>query len=285
MTCRPYDGRHTTVIQHKDGIMRLKDKVAIIVGGGQTPGETIGNGRATAMLFAREGAKVLVVDRDLASAEETVSIIADEGGTAAAAAADVTDEASLEKMIADCTDKWGRIDILHNNVGFSLAGGDAVIEDITVEAFDRVTAVNLRGMVITCKHVLPIMRAQKSGVILSISSMAVLDSYPYVTYKTSKAGVVAMTEQLAYMNADYGIRANVILPGLMNTPMAVESRITNSMTREDVIAARDAKVPLGRKMGSAWDVAYAALFLASDEAKFISGVTLPVDGGAAVRRG
>lgn len=265
--------------------MRLKDKVAIIVGGGQTPGETIGNGRATAMLFAREGAKVLVVDRDLASAEETVSIIADEGGTAAAAAADVTDEASLEKMIAGCTDKWGRIDILHNNVGFSLAGGDAVIEDITVEAFDRVTAVNLRGMVMTCKHVLPIMRTQNSGVILSISSMAVLDSYPYVTYKTSKAGVVAMTEQLAYMNADYGIRANVILPGLMNTPMAVESRITNTMTREDVIAARDAKVPLGKKMGSAWDVAYAALFLASDEAKFISGVTLPVDGGAAVRRG
>jgi len=265
--------------------MRLKDKVAIIVGGGQTPGETIGNGRATAMLFAREGAKVLVVDRDLASAEETVAIIADEGGTAAAAAADVTDEASLEKMIVGCTEKWGRIDILHNNVGFSLAGGDAVIEDITVEAFDRVTAVNLRGMVMTCKHVLPIMRAQKSGVILSISSMAVLDSYPYVTYKTSKAGVVAMTEQLAYMNADYGIRANVILPGLMNTPMAVESRITNTMTREDVIAARDAKVPLGKKMGSAWDVAYAALFLASDEAKFISGVTLPVDGGAAVRRG
>jgi len=285
MTCRPYDGRHTAVIQHKDGIMRLKDKVAIIVGGGQTPGETIGNGRATAMLFAREGAKVLVVDRDLASAEETVAIIADEGGTAAAAAADVTDEASLEKMIVGCTEKWGRIDILHNNVGFSLAGGDAVIEDITVEAFDRVTAVNLRGMVMTCKHVLPIMRAQKSGVILSISSMAVLDSYPYVTYKTSKAGVVAMTEQLAYMNADYGIRANVILPGLMNTPMAVESRITDEMSREDVIAARDAKVPLGKKMGSAWDVAYAALFLASDEAKFISGVTLPVDGGAAVRRG
>lgn len=285
MTCRPYDGRHTAVIQHKDGIMRLKDKVAIIVGGGQTPGETIGNGRATAMLFAREGAKVLVVDRDLASAEETVAIIADEGGTAAAAAADVTDEASLEKMIAGCTEKWGRIDILHNNVGFSLAGGDAVIEDITVEAFDRVTAVNLRGMVMTCKHVLPIMRAQKSGVILSISSMAVLDSYPYVTYKTSKAGVVAMTEQLAYMNADHGIRANVILPGLMNTPMAVESRITDEMSREDVIAARDAKVPLGKKMGSAWDVAYAALFLASDEAKFISGVTLPVDGGAAVRRG
>jgi NAD(P)-dependent dehydrogenase (short-subunit alcohol dehydrogenase family) len=265
--------------------MRLKDKVAIIVGGGQTPGETIGNGRATAILFAREGAKVWAVDRDLQSAQDTVDLIVKEGGVAEAAAADVTDEASLEAMIKGCCDKWGRIDILHNNVGFSLAGGDAVMEDITSEAFDRVTTVNLRGMVITCKHVLPIMRAQRSGVILSISSSAVHDSYPFVAYKTSKAGVVAMTEQLAYMNAEYGIRANVILPGLMNTPMAIESRISADKSREEVVAERDARVPLGGKMGSAWDVAHAALFLASDEAGFVSGVTLPVDGGAAVRRG
>jgi len=266
-------------------VMRLKDKVAIIVGGGQTPGETIGNGRATAMLFAREGAKVLVVDRDLASAQDTVDIIAKEGGVAKAVQADVTDEASLEKMIKECHADWGRIDVLHNNVGLSLAGGDAVIEDITSDAFDRVTAINLRGMVLTCKHVLPIMRAQKSGVILTISSMAVLSAYPYVAYKTSKAGVVALTEQLAYSNAKYGLRANVILPGLMNTPMAIESRITEDKDRAAVQAERDAQVPLGGKMGSAWDVAHAALFLASDEAGFISGVTLPVDGGAAVRRG
>ncbi|MGY8958325.1 MAG: SDR family NAD(P)-dependent oxidoreductase [Alphaproteobacteria bacterium] len=265
--------------------MRLKDKVAIIVGGGQTPGETIGNGRATAMLFAREGAKVLVVDRDLASAQDTVDIIAKEGGVAKAAQADVTDEASLEKMITACHADWGRIDVLHNNVGLSLAGGDAVIEDITSEAFDRVMSINLRGMVLTCKHVLPIMRAQKRGVILTISSMAVLSAYPYVAYKTSKAGVVALTEQLAYSNAKYGLRANVILPGLMNTPMAIESRISNDKDRAAVQAERDAQVPLGGKMGTAWDVAHAALFLASDEAGFITGVTLPVDGGAAVRRG
>lgn len=265
--------------------MRLNGKVAIIVGGGQTPGDTIGNGRATAILFAREGAKVLVVDRDLTSAQDTVDIISKEGGVAKAAQADVTDEASLEKMIQGCHADWGRIDVLHNNVGLSLAGGDAVIEDITSEAFDRVIGINLRGMVMTCKHVLPIMRAQRSGVILSISSMAVLSSYPYVAYKTSKAGVVALSEQLAYSNAEYGIRANVILPGLMNTPMAVESRITSDKDRAAVIAERDAKVPLGNKMGSAWDVAHAALFLASDEAGFISGVVLPVDGGAAVRRG
>ena len=203
-----------------------------------------------------------------------------------AAAADITDEAAIEKTIADCAAKWGRIDILHNNVGLSLAGGDSVIEQITPEAFDRVTAINLRGMVITCKHVLPIMKKQQSGVIISISSLAVLESYPYVTYKTSKAGVIAMTEQIAYMYAADGIRANVILPGLMNTPMAVEARVKASgKSREQVIAERDAKVPLGRRMGTAWDVAFAALFLASDEARFITGVSLPVDGGAHVQVG
>jgi NAD(P)-dependent dehydrogenase (short-subunit alcohol dehydrogenase family) len=130
------------------------------------------------------------------------------------------------------------------------------------------------------------MKKQKSDAIVSISSLAVLESYPYVTYKTSKAGVVAMTEQIAYMYAADGIRANVILPGLMNTPMAVEARVKSSgKSREQVIAERDAKVPLGRRMGTAWDVAHAALFLASDEARFITGVSLPVDGGAHVQVG
>lgn len=266
--------------------MRLENKVAVIVGAGQTPGATIGNGRATALLFAREGAKVWAVDRDLASAEDTVAMIGKEGGVAAAAAADITDEAAIKAALDGCVAKWGRIDILHNNVGLSLAGGDTVMEEITPEAFDRVTAINLRGMVITCKHVLPIMKRQKSGSIVSISSLAVLESYPYVAYKTSKAGVVAMTEQIAYMYAADGIRANVILPGLMNTPMAVEARVAaTGKTREQIIAERDAKVPLGRRMGTAWDVAHAALFLASDEARFITGVSLPVDGGSHVRVG
>lgn len=265
--------------------MRLKDKVAIVVGGGQTPGESMGNGRATALTFARESAKVLVVDRSLDAAQETADLIVKDGGTAKAAEADVTDEVALKKMIVGCRADWGRIDILHNNVGISLAGGDAPVEDIESDAFDRVMAINLRGMVMTCKHVVPVMREQKSGVIINISSMAAWDSYPYVTYKTSKAGVIALTEQLAHYNAPYGIRANVILPGLMNTPMAVESRVAAGKPRAEVIAERDAKVPLGGKMGSAWDVANAALFLASDEAGFITGVTLPVDGGASVRRG
>ncbi len=265
--------------------MLLKDKVAIVVGGGQTPGETIGNGRATAIEFAREGARVRVADRNVDSAHETVAMIDAEGGAATAAAVDVTDEASLAEMIAACVSEHGRVDVLHNNVGVSLAGGDAPVEDIAADAFDRVIAINLRGMVLACKHVLPVMRRQGSGVILNISSMAAWSAYPFVAYKTSKAGVIALTEQLAYSNARYGIRANAILPGLMNTPMAIESRVTAEKSRAQVVAERDAQVPLGRKMGSAWDVAFAAAFLASDKARFITGVALPVDGGSSVRRG
>ena len=265
--------------------MRLEKKTAIVVGGGQQPGDSIGNGKATCVLFAREGAHVAVVDNQMERAQDTVSMIKSEGGQAFPLVADVTSEAELKKMIADAHEEMGRIDILHNNVGFSLAGGDTVIDDSTEENFDRVMTVNLRGMVMTCKHVLPIMRAQKSGAIISISSMAAIESYPYVTYKTSKAGVVAMTEQLAYMNFEHGIRANVILPGLMHTAMAIDARVTAEKSRDQVIAERDAKVPLGNKMGTAWDVAYLALFLASDEAKFITGVSIPVDGGASVRRG
>lgn len=265
--------------------MRLKDKVAVVVGAGQSPGEGVGNGRATAMLFAREGARVLVVDRDLASAEETVGIIKGEGNEAAAAAADVTDEESLRAMVADCLRRWHRIDVLHNNVGVSIAGGDAQITDITTEAFDRCVAINLRGMVMTCKHVVPIMREQRSGSIINISSMAAWSNYPLVAYKTTKAAVIAMTEQLAIMNAQHGIRANVILPGLIDTPMAVDTRAREfKRPRQEIAAERSARVPM-RRMGTAWDVAYAALFLASEEANFVTGVSLPVDGGASVSLG
>ena len=189
-------------------------------------------------------------------------------------------------MVADANSRWGRIDILHNNVGVSLSGGDAELLDITEEALDRCIAINLKSCILAAKHVIPIMRAQKSGVIINISSMAVITSYPYVAYKATKSAMVSFTEQLAYQNAAYGIRANVILPGLMNTPMAVDTRAREfKKTRAEVESERDAQVPLRRKMGTGWDVANAALFLASDEASFITGVTLPVDGGSSVRRG
>jgi NAD(P)-dependent dehydrogenase (short-subunit alcohol dehydrogenase family) len=267
--------------------MRLANKTAVVIGAGQGPGSGMGNGRATVIRFAQEGASVLAVDRDLASAHETCKIAGQEGnGKCEAFEADVTREASMQAVIAHAKQGWGCIDILHYNVGVSLAGGDASPEAITEEAFDRIVGINLRGLVMACKHVLPVMRAQKSGVILGISSIAAIENYPYVTYKATKAAMIAYVQQLAIHEAGNGIRANVILPGLMDTPMAVDTRARHSgKSRAEVAAMRDSNVPLRQKMGTAWDVANAALFLASDEANFITGVALPVDGGALVKIG
>lgn len=267
--------------------MRLSGKTAIILGAGQSPGEGVGNGRAVALLFARHGAKVACVDRSFAAAEETAALVRDEGGDAIALEADVTNEASIKAAIDVTLKQWGRIDILHYNVGVSLGGGDKSPLDITEDAFDTVNAINLRGLVMAAKHVVPVMRRQQSGVILAISSIAALSStYATVAYKTSKAGMIAFIEQIARHNAEFGVRANVILPGLMDTPMAVDTRAREwGKPREEIAAARAARVPLRRKMGTAWDVANAALFLGSDEANFITGVALPVDGGALLRSG
>ncbi len=266
--------------------MRLEGKTAIIVGAGQSPGEGMGNGRATAIRFAREGAKILAVDRDVDSAKETAALVIKEGAECSEFEADVTDEATLAAAVAFAHKKWRRIDILHNNVGVSVGGGDKPLLELTEETFDRINAINLRGTIMACKHVIPVMRAQQSGVIINIASMAAWVDFPLVTYKTTKAGMIAFTQQLALDNAAYGIRANTILPGLMNTPMAVDTRArATGKPRETIAAERDAKVPLRGKMGTAWDVANAALFLASDEAQFITGVALPVDGGALARKG
>ena len=209
---------------------RVAGKVAIVVGAGQTPGETVGNGRATAVLLAR-------------------------------------------------------LDILHNNVGASIALGDARAVDITEEAFDRSFAVNLKAAWLAAKHAIPVMREQGGGSIVNISSLAVLQAYPLLGYKTMKAAVVALTQNLAAAHAAENIRVNTILPGLMNTPMAIEARVGQGRPREEVIASRDERIPLGRKMGTGWDVASAAVFLHSDEARFITGVSLPVDGGEWVSYG
>ena len=266
--------------------MRLEGKIAVVIGAGQSPGETIGNGRATVLRFVQEKAKVLAVDRDLGSATETATMAAAEGGECVPFEADVTREADLAAAVEAAHRRWGRIDVLHYNVGVSLAGGDAPLLEITEEAFDRICAINLRGAVMACKHVLPIMREQRSGVILTISSIAAVDTYPWVAYKATKAAMIAFTKQVAIQNAEFGIRANVILPGLMDTPMAVDTRARSwGKSRAAVAAERDARVPLRGRMGSAWDVANAALFLASDEASFITGVELPVDGGALVKIG
>jgi NAD(P)-dependent dehydrogenase (short-subunit alcohol dehydrogenase family) len=266
--------------------MRLEGKIAIVIGAGQGPGEGMGNGRATALRFAQEGAKVMAVDRDLRSAKETVSMVKQEDGECVAFEADVTKEATLAAAIAAAQKRWGRIDILHYNVGVSIAGGDAPLLDFTEAAFDRISAINLRGAIMACKHVIPIMRQQRAGAIIMISSLAALENYPFVAYKATKAAMIAFTKQVAIQNAEYGIRANVLLPGLIDTPMAVDTRARMSgKSRAQVAAERDARVPLRRKMGTAWDVANAALFLASDEANFITGVALLVDGGGALNIG
>ena len=264
---------------------RVTGKVAVVIGGGQQPGETIGNGRATAIVLAREGARVVVADRDLVSAQDTVNMIAGEGGEASAAKVDATDESSVRALVSDVAAQHGSLDILHNNVGASIALGDAVATDMTEEAFDRSFAVNLKSHWMACKHAIPIMRGQGGGSIVNISSLAVLEAYPYVGYKTMKTAVIALTQNLASAHADAGVRVNAILPGLMNTPMAIEARVAQGTPREDVIAMRNARVPLGNRMGTAWDVAYAALFLHSDEAQFVSGIWLPVEGAAWASQG
>jgi NAD(P)-dependent dehydrogenase (short-subunit alcohol dehydrogenase family) len=264
--------------------MRLKDRVAIVVGAGQTPGDTIGNGRATAILFAREGARVVLVDHNYQSALETQALIEAEGGTCFSYKADVTRHEECAGFVRSAVEAYGRVDVLHNNVG--IGGGDDEILSLTEASWDRIMSVNLKGMFLSCRSVLPVMKEQRSGSIINISSIAAICSTGIVAYKTSKAGVNALTHQIALENAKYNIRANAIMPGLMNTPMAIEGiSKARGVPKEDLIRQRNASVPLGGKMGTAWDVAYAALFLASDEAKFITAVMLPVDGGQSARVG
>jgi NAD(P)-dependent dehydrogenase (short-subunit alcohol dehydrogenase family) len=263
---------------------RLAGKVAIVMGAGQTAGDTIGNGRATAILFAREGAQVIAVDRRLESASETVALIEAEGGAALAHEADATREDDCRALMAGVRERFGRIDVLHNNVG--IGGADAGPMHVDVEEWDRILGVNLKSVIVPCKYVLPIMREQQGGSIINVSSIAAVCSTPIVAYKASKAGVNAYTQTLAIGNAKHGIRANVIMPGLMNTPMAIEGISAGTgVDKAELVRRRDAQVPLRAKMGTAWDVAYAALYLASDEADFVTGVMLPVDGGQSARVG
>ena len=264
---------------------RVAGKVAMVMGGGQTPGQTVGNGRAAAIVLAREGARVVVVDRDLASAQETVRMIRANQGEAEALQADATDEDAVRNAMAAVVGRHGQLDLLPNNVGASIALGDAPADTLTEEAFDRSFAVNLKSAWLAAKHALPIMRGRGRGSIVNISSLAAAQAYPLLGYKTMKAALLALTENMAAANAQHGIRVNAILPGLMNTPMAIEARIAQGRSRAEVIAARDSRIPLGRKMGTGWDVAHAALFLHSDEAAFITGAVLVVDGGELVAHG
>jgi NAD(P)-dependent dehydrogenase (short-subunit alcohol dehydrogenase family) len=257
---------------------RLQSKVAIVVGAGQTPGDTIGNGRAMAVLFSREGAKVMLVDRRLESAMETEAMIKKESGEAFAFKADITKSEDCRAMADACVKRYHQIDILVNNVG--IGKGDTGPVKLAEEDWDRIFRVNLKGMFLACKFVLPVMEQQGRGSIINISSVAAVCALSMLAYKTSKAGVNALTHSIAMEYAKKGIRVNAIMPGLMKTPMAIEGiSQARGIDKGELIKMRDKMVPLKGGMGDAWDTAYAALFLASDEAKFITSVVLPVDGG------
>ena len=265
--------------------MRLQGKTAIVVGAGQTPGETLGNGRSMALLFAREGARVLCVDRVAERAEETAAMILAQGGQASAFTANITAAAECEALIQTGLSRLGRIDILVNNVGIG-GGGDGPAHRLDEAAFDRILDVNLKGMWLTLKAAIPVMRDQGGGSIVNISSLAGIAGGNQLAYEISKAAVNRLTTSVAQSNAAKAIRCNAIMPGLIDTPMAVAGIAQASgQDQEAVRAARNARVPLGGKMGTAWDVAYAALFLASDESRFVTGVILPVDGGMGSRIG
>lgn len=267
------------------GSGRLEGKVAVVMGAGQTPGETLGNGRAIGLLFAREGAEVLCVDRDGERAAETAAMVEAEGGKAVALAGDWTKLATGAAVVAAAQNRWGRLDILVNNVGIG-GGGDGPAHRLEEAAFDRIMTVNVKGMWLTIKAVLPLMRTSGQGAIVNISSLAGIAGGNQVAYEMSKAAVNRLTTSVAQANAAKGVRCNAVAMGLMDTPMAVAGIAAATGQDPQVVReARAARVPLLGKMGEAMDTAYAALFLASDEARFITGVVLPVDGGMSSRIG
>jgi NAD(P)-dependent dehydrogenase (short-subunit alcohol dehydrogenase family) len=254
----------------------LAGKTALVFGGGSSD-EGWSNGKAAAVLYAREGARVFVVDIDGIAASATAELIQAEGGTARWAQADIRKSDDIKNAVDKMIAGFGQIDILHNNVGITEMG-DPI--DMTEESWHRVMDINATGVFLTCKHVLPHMLARNGGAIVNISSTASIqiNSYPYFSYFASKAAVNHFTRALAVRYAPNGIRANAVLPGVMDTPLIYKQISTQFETVDEMVKARNAASPMGR-MGDAWDVAEASLFLASDRAKYITGVCLPVDGG------
>ncbi len=265
----------------------LKDRVAVIVGAGQTPGAQIGNGRATAITFAREGARLVLVDRDEVSLAQTAHLVQDEsmeGNVPVTCVADICADDGPSTVLSTTLDAFGTIDILHNNVGIGI--GDGPPHHLDDDVFDRIMNVNLRAMMRMCRVAVPELRKSEHGAIVNVSSLAAIASAGNITaYKISKAGVNALTQNLAITNAKHGLRANAIMPGFIDTPMGVDAPAESvGINRDDYAALRASIVPMGRQ-GTAWDVANAARFLASDEAAFITGIMLAVDGGQSARVG
>jgi len=272
MTQDNQEGRRTPVAG------RLTGRIALVCGAGSI-GPGWGNGKAASVLFARAGAIVVAADRDLAAAEETAALVAGEGGAAEAVQLDVTDADRVAAVVADTIARHGRVDILHNNVGIAELGGPV---EITLESWERVNRVNMTSAFLTCRAVLPHMQARRDGAIVNVASVAGIRwlGFPYVSYATTKAAMIQFTRVVARQYAPFNVRCNAILPGLMQTPM-VAAQIRGAYGDKDVDdlwARREAQVPMDR-VGDAWDVAYAALFLASEDARYVTGAELVVDGG------
>ena len=261
---------------------RLQDKVAIVTGAGCV-GPGWGNGRAAAVRFAEEGARVLAVDRDLERLDETIERAGALRDSIRTVQCDVTDGRSVAAMVDACMQAWGRIDVLVNNVGGSAAGGPV---EMSEDVWDAQVDFNLKSVFLCCKHVLPVMEQQGSGAIVNVSSTSGMrwTGAAQVAYAATKAGVIQLSRVVAVQYAPKGIRINCVVPGQLHTPM-VETRLAKQRAGGDVEALlrqRQARIPLGF-MGDGRDTANAALFLASDEARFITGTEIVVDGGMTVR--
>jgi len=263
---------------------RLSDKAALVIGAGSiAPGWS--NGKATAVQLAREGAKVACFDRNSEAAEEVAAIIREEGGDAFAIGGDATSSADLASAVASTVAAFGKLDVLHNNVGIVVAGG---VVDLPEDEWDRVFAVNLKSCYLAMKHAIPHMVSAGGGAIVNVSSISSIRFLGpiYPAYYSSKAALNHLTRVTAMEFAAQQVRVNAVLPGLMNTPMAVLSAVENRGVAPDKMdeewKKKAERIPLGW-MGDAWDVAKAAAFLASDDARFITGVSLVVDGGLTLR--
>ena len=266
------------------GRNRLAGKVALVVGGGSI-GPGWGNGKAAAVLYALEGAKVLVIDLRREAADETVDIISTAGGSAFATAADATDEGAVAGFVKTCMDTYGRIDVLHNNVGGQGTGRS--LKSITVADWNATLARNLTSAMLSCRAVVPIMEAQGGGSIVNVSSISSLRhlNVPTAVYAAAKGGLNEFSKNIALQHASKGVRVNCVLPGYIDTPFIRRKiggrpnyEIKGFKSTEEYSAARNEVIPM-RRMGTGWDVAYACLFLASDESSYITATTIVVDGG------
>lgn len=257
---------------------RVKDKVVVVAGAGSV-GPGWGNGKACAVLYAREGASLYLIDRDRDAVDETARLVAAEGAKVHAETGDLTNDDTVERLLSDCVARFGRIDVMHNNVGGSAPG---TVEEMDVTTWDAQMDHNLKTVYLGCHHAIPHLRAAGGGAIVNVASVAGYRHIgtPIHAYAAAKAGVVQLSRAIGVTYAKERIRCNTVVPGLMHTPL-VEARLAHQRGNNDaeaLIARRNAQVPMGH-MGDAWDIAYAALFLASDEAKYVTATEIVVDGG------